>query len=149
MKFFTMAWWGGESEDDPFPLYKAHLEAIRDRIPPQLFRLDRGEPYSLHDALLREMKFDAEGGELILVLDVEDGQLDWRRLSLNYKKIRSFDSYADPDVGLGGPHGYGHLGYTEIHLAPSGDIEHRLLFSPGIELRICFGEFALVVGEKT
>jgi len=148
MQFFTMTWWQGESDDDPFPLYDAHLATIRDQIPSQLRQLDQADPYSLHDALLREMHFDAARAELNLLLDVEDGQLDWRRLRLTYQKVTSFQSHADPNVGLGGPHGYGHLGYTEIHLVPDGHLEHRLLFSTGIELRIRFADFSFTVGEK-
>ena len=50
---------------------------------------------------------------------------------------------SDPSVGLGGPHGFGDLGYDEIDVGEDGPFEHRLLFSSGIELAVRFADLII------
>lgn len=139
MKFFTMAWWCGcQTGDagDPSAAYAAHLAAVRDRLPPDLLATE--ESVSLHDARLRELRL--ADGTLVLGLDSYAGD---ERLTLTYTGVERFESAADPAVGLGGPAGYGDLGYCEVDALPGGAFEHRLLFSTGIELAVVFRGFRL------
>lgn len=143
MKFFTMAWWGGTQPDaeepvdqlEPFQAYGVHLEAIRGHLPPNLLMVGQAVP--LHDAKLRVLRYSPADSTLLIELEnYFDETGTRRRFSLRYDDVRAFESFADPDVGLAGPGGYGDLGYDELDLTPEGLAVHRLLFSSGIELHI-------------
>lgn len=139
MRFFTMAWWCGLQRgdaSDPSVPYVAHLAAIRDRLPPDLLTTE--ESVSLHDARLRDLRF----AERRLVLGFDDHDAD-ERLTLTYLDVERFGSTSDPEVSLGGPGGYGDLGYSEVDVLPIGVFEHRLLFSTGIEFSVVFRGFQL------
>jgi hypothetical protein len=137
MRFFTMAWWGGDHQgDDPIAAYAAHLAAIHDRLPPDLIATQ--ESVSLHDTRLREMQLLLNDRSLRVALESHAGD---KRLTLLYSGVNRFDSFAAPDVYLGGPGGYGDLGYCEVDVLPDGSFEHRLLFSTGIELVVEFRGF--------
>ena len=96
--------------------------------------------FSLHDARLRQLVVLPTGADTRLVLDSYAGD---ERFTLTYSGVERVESTADPGAGLGGPHGYGDLGYDEVDVLPSGAFEHRLLFSSGIELAVVFRRFAL------
>lgn len=141
MRFFTIAWWmglQGEELPSPAPAYAAHLATIRDRLPSDLLATE--ETVSLHDARLRELRLPLAKGTLTLGLDNYAGD---ERITLTYSGVERFESIADPEVGLGGPTGYGDLGYCEVDALPDGTLEHRILFSSGIELRVTFRGFRL------
>jgi len=140
MRFFTMTWWGGDHQgDDPIPAYALHLAAIRDRLPPDL--LATQESVSLHDTRLRELQLLLADKSLRIVLETYSGA---ERLTLLYTGVVRFDSFAAPDVYLGGPGGYGDLGYCEADVLTGGSFEHRLLFSTGIELVVEFRGFQML-----
>jgi hypothetical protein len=139
MRFFTMSWWCATQTGDaggPSAAYAAHFATIRDRLPPQL--LATAESVPLHDARLRGLRLAND--TLVLELDTFVGD---ERLTLTYTDVTRFESSADPEVGLGGPAGYGDLGYCEVDALPDGAFEHRLLFSTGIELAVVFRGFRL------
>jgi hypothetical protein len=138
MQFFTIAWWYGRDgrAHDAFAGYHARLALIRDRLPADLFATE--ESVSLHDCRLRTLELFAD--RLTLSLESLNGS---EELILNYLGVRSYRSFSDPNTGLPGPFGYGDLGYCEIDLLPDGMIEHRLLFSTGIECVIVFRGFQL------
>ncbi len=143
MRFFTMAWWCGTQigdVGDVFAAYTAHLDAIRNRLPPDLLATE--DSVSLHDTRLRELLL--ADGTLVMELDSHAGD---ERLTLIYTGVERFGTTANPNVGLGGPAGYGDLGYCEVDALPSGALEHRLLFSTGIELSVVFHEFSLQRAE--
>jgi hypothetical protein len=141
MRFFTMAWWCGAQLGDGGPAvahYAAHLARIRQHLPPDLLATE--ETVSLHDTRLRESRLIPAAGTLVLVLESYAGD---ERLTLTYSGVERFESTADPAVGLGGPAGYGDLGYCEVDALAGGLFEHRLLFSTGIELVVVFRGFQL------
>jgi hypothetical protein len=141
MRFFTMEWWCGVQtgdNSDPASAYAAHLATIRDRLPPDL--LATAETMSLHDTRLRKLRLMPGERSLTLELDSYAGD---ERFTLTYTDVARFESEADPEVGLGGPAGYGDLGYCEVDVLPDGTFEHRLLFSTGIELAVAFRGFQL------
>jgi hypothetical protein len=147
MRFFTMDWWCGlqaGERSDPAGQYAAHLDSVRDRLPPDLLATE--EAVSLHDARLRELRLVPAERTLTLGLDSHGGD---ERLTLTYAGVERFDSTADPAVGLPGPAGYGDLGYGEVDALPGGAFEHRLLFSTGIELAVVFRGFRLLRGGHT
>jgi hypothetical protein len=141
VRFFTLDRWRGcQTGDagDPGAGYARHLDSIRALLPADLLALQ--ESISLHDARLRQLVvLPAEAG-MRLVLDSYAGD---ERFTLTYSEVERVESTADPEAGLGGPQGYGDLGYDEVDVLPSGALEHRLLFSSGIELAVMFRGFAL------
>jgi hypothetical protein len=151
-----MAWWGGTQPDadepvdrlEAFRVYGAHLEAIRDRLPPELLAIGQAVP--LHDARLRVLRYTPADSSLLIELQNYIDETGPRRFFLRYDGVHAFESRADPDVGLAGPGGYGDLGYDELDLTPEGLAVHRLLFSSGIELHItCRDARAWWAGEET
>lgn len=148
MRFFTMAWWCGVQQGrpkDPSAEYLAHLSALRERTPPErLATLDALLSLALHDARLRRLRLEPAAGALRIELESHSGE---ERFALSYSGVEQLVSEADPRVGLGGPPGYGDLGYDEVDLAPGGAFLHRMLFSSGIELAVAFRGFELLRGN--
>lgn len=144
MKFFTVDWWRGIQEGtvpDPCDAYRAHFSLIREQLPPDLAALS--ESVSLHDSRLRVFNLIVEDALLKISLDGSGPHGCSRRFSLTYVRVESFQSLADPEAGLAGPHGYGDWGYDEAHVLAPGRFEHRVLFSTGIEFRIVFADFSM------
>lgn len=146
VRFFTLEWWcglqSGDLSNNPADEYRSYLETIRDRLPPGLLALQ--ESVSLHDGRLRELELSPSTGTLSLIIDSDDGSGGLRRHVLRYRSVTSFRSFADPDVGLAGPHGYGDWGYDEAAVTEAGEIVHRILFSSGVEFEVKFGDFELL-----
>lgn len=154
MKHFTIQWWSGEIEDQmpAFKAYEAYLAGVKHRLPGDLRRLT--EDVSLHDSRLRRLTIVPEKRELIVDLDGCGHDQDQKayhalKIRLAYSHVVSFESLADPDAGLPGPHGYGDLGYDEIELLDAGVFQHRMLFSSGIEFVVTFGSLALTCEKET
>lgn len=148
MKYFTIQWWAGgiENQLPAFNAYDAYVEAVKGRLPIDLRRLL--EDVSLHDSRLRRLTLMPEMKTLSIDLDGfghDEGHTSYHdlRLQLNYSGVIAIESFADPDIGLAGPHGYGDLGYDELEVLESGRFQHRMLFSTGIELSVTFAAFAL------
>ncbi len=141
MRFFTMAWWMGDMGDDDadhvLPSYQAHYERIRDRLPGAL--RDMEGVAALHDSRLLRLAVDIEAATAKLTIVTYDGDHRW---TLTYIGLVGMQSTADPEKRLGGPGGYGDLGYDEVDVGEDGLFEHRLLFSTGIELGFRFRDFA-------
>jgi hypothetical protein len=92
VRFFTMAWWGGDHKgDDPIPAYTSHLDAIRDRLPPDL--LVTQESFTLHDTRLRELRLSLNSRTLNIVLETYAGDA---HLTLLYSEVDRFESFAAP-----------------------------------------------------
>lgn len=148
MKYFTLQWWAAETGDrqPAFQAYYTYLATVKPRLPVALRRLS--EDVSLHDGRLRRLLFVAARNELAIDLDGYDFDRVRRshcaaKIGLAYRGVTSFESLADPEAGLAGPHGYGDLGYDEIEILASGLFQHRMLFSSGIELVVTFAGFTL------
>lgn len=114
--------------------YAAHLAAVRDRLPPDLLATE--EAVSLHDTRLRELRLLPVEGTLSLGLDSYAGD---ERLTLTYTAVERFESAADPQVGLGGPAGYGDLGYCEVEALPDGGSSTGCCSSPASNWPWCSG----------
>lgn len=145
MKFFTLEWWCGIQEDDldndPAANYLQYLATIRDKLPAGLVALQ--ESVSLHDGNLRELMLSIPEATLSMIVDADDGTGGLRKFSLRYSGVSMFRSIADPETGLGGPHGYGDWGYDEADVTEAGELQHRILFSSGIEINVQFTGFDL------
>ena len=153
MKYFTIQWWSGEFEDQMVACrsYEAYLNSVKHRVPADLRRLS--EDVSLHDSRLRRLVLTPEKGELTIDLDgcgPDEGQPSFHELKirLSYSGVASFESEADPEAGLPGPHGYGDLGYDEIEILESGLFQHRMLFSTGVEFAVTFSGFKLTAEKQ-
>jgi hypothetical protein len=140
LKFFTSEWWAGcQSGDggDAITAFEAHSKAIRDRLTPELLALQ--ERVSLHDASLFSLSVMPEKQMAVLTLKLADGS----DLELRYAGLTAFESVQTPDQALGGPGGFGDLGYDEIDVLDDGAFEHRMLFSSSVELRFRFAGLEL------
>ena len=140
LNFFTSQWWAGcQSGDDGATIraFEAHARTIRDRLTPELLALQ--EHLSLHDANLIALSVMPEMQLAALTLKLADGS----DLKLRYGGLTAFETVQSPDHALGGPGGYGDLGYDEIDVLDGGAFEHRLLFSSSIELRFRFATLEL------
>lgn len=146
MKYFTLKWWEGKVKN-PMAVndkYCRYMDSVKASLPADLKQLHWD--VSLHDSHLRQLKL--MGSTLELQLDgerINKGKYSpgKRQFRLTYRDVRSLSSTASPKRGLGGPHGYGDLGYDEIEVISAGLFEQRILFSSGIELQIRFTDFSL------
>jgi hypothetical protein len=148
MKYFTFSWWAGDdSEEEAKPKdYSAYIGRILPDLPSDLQRFVRS--CSLHDASLTRLRLSV--AERSLTLELVGGCHDdslpnsyARRFRLTYLGVSEFVSTANPNRGLGGPPGYGDLGYDEIEIVGPGLYEHRMIFSTSIEFQIRFTGFSL------
>ncbi len=139
MKYFTLEWWNGvqELEDDPDPLdiYEEYFQSIKGNLPVSFQKL-RDEIF-LHDGNVTNLKYFGRNGELYINLNNDDRKGNLREITLSYSGVTLFESVANQEKGLPGPLGYGDLGYDEVEILENA-IEHRILFSSGIEFKIQF-----------
>lgn len=142
MKYFTMDRWlhaqSLQFSNEPWRAYREHFERIRDRLTPDLVRIDTDG--LLHDGELRELTFDATARQLTVVMDADDEQENYIRYRLEYGDVEQFEISGRPEgLVVFGPD-FGDLGYLETDLVGKR-FEHRMLFSTGVEWRIVFGAF--------
>ena len=142
MKFFTPEWWcgiqEGDFDNDPAENYLRYFATFRDRLPIGLQALQ--ESVSLHDGRLRMLELSISNATLMMLVD---DYTALRKYSLRYRGVSLFRSIADPEVGLRGSHGYGDWGYNEADVTDTGEFQHRILFSSGIEIDVQFTGFDL------
>jgi len=150
MKFLNIDHWLADQkrkdakEESPTVLalkeYQKYFEEIKEKIPHAYLKLVR--EIFLHDANLREIKFNASSSSLQLVLDASDiTRREPKKIMLKYNQVKSFSSFSDPTKYLPGPGGYGDLGYEEFDVIEEGLFSHAMLFSSGIELIVAFRKF--------
>ncbi|MDX2197538.1 MAG: hypothetical protein SF069_01045 [Phycisphaerae bacterium] len=143
MRFFTFQWWSGHCEQvDVIAEYEEHFEAVRSHLPPTAAHLHDAE--SLHDSRVEAFDIDMLANCVILRLtgfSRHDGHERDRRFELRYGGVSRVVFGPSPEQPLGGPGGFGDLGYDEFDLSPEHRFLHRLLFSTGIELEITFRSF--------
>ena len=94
------------------------------------------------------MLIGIDSKKVLLSVVTLGGNAPSRVLEICYKGVSRFKSFAGRGKALPGPSGYGDLGYYEIELLDDGFLEHRLLFSSGIELSIIFHEIELFEVRK-
>ena len=151
MKYFTLDGWIRDQDIQSYDPertvradndYKRYLASIMLRLPDELKRLLA--EYSLHDGRLRDLQIDIPAATVKLRFDAGDITMrEGRDISLHYLGVTFMQSTADPEKGLLGPHGYGDVGNDEMELLESGLVEHRYLFSSGIQMLIRFRTFRL------
>lgn len=150
MRYFTLDWWiSSQSLDEDHTVmpageeYARHLDAIRNRLPADLIAIL--ETVTFHDSRLREFYVNLDQRYVVITLNAADktgeNAVDVR---LHYGGVDKVVSTADPKKGLPGPYGYGDLGYDELDLV-NNKLEHRFLFSTGIEVKIQFEEFSFEI----
>jgi hypothetical protein len=142
VKFFTLDWWHGVQEfesRDVFDEYQIHFDRISDRLPHSLVQLH--QEVSLHDANVTSMTTAVDAGVLQIQLLGYTREGGVRRIQLGYSGVKTIQVLTGSP--LGGPTGFGDLGYCEVHVADAELLEHDLLFSSGIELQIMFSDLDL------
>ncbi len=73
----------------------------------------------------------------LIFLGYDDGKSNLREITLSYSGVTFFESVVNQEKALPGPLGYGDPGYDEVEILENA-LEHRILFSSGIELKIQF-----------
>jgi hypothetical protein len=171
MKYFTREYWLSLQsreytppplERDPFRLYRAELELLRDRLDPVVFSffaeadvhdgelldltvLDGNRPAPLGEPAREWVYgpgFPVRVG--LRVLDAYD-RLVW---TLGYSAVRrlvvQYSTEADLfPSGSGGGFGFGDWGYHELRDAGAGFLAHEVLFATGSTLLVEFQEVAV------
>ena len=141
MQWMTMAWWRGETPQESAAGYWKHFDAIRDRLPKNLRRFH--EEVTLHDGKITCFNIDFERKTVEIELlgyewqpgKLPDSECRW---NLIYNNVQFLKTIADPDGGLGGPSGFGDLGYDELDVTIEGVVIHRMVFSTSVEMAIGF-----------
>ena len=151
MKYFTLDSWIADQDLEAVDVndikrrrqgYSDYLAGIFDKLPLDLVRLN--ETVILGDAHLHQLNVDVSYAKVTLVVLAEDMTTrEDRKVALEYGKVRGLKSVSDPYKSLSGPGGFGDLGNDEIELLDDGCLEHRFLFSSGIEIAIQFRDFTL------
>lgn len=145
MRWFTLDWWRGETDDEADERmereYAEHLRRIRQRLPSGLLELvERG---GLHDAHVKRVTVTDREVTMLLQAVAPDGG-PRLPLELRYAGVLRFETTTDVDKALRGPDGYGDLGYHEVDETADGVLVHRLLFSSSIEIDVYFTAFSLI-----
>lgn len=140
MNYFTRAWWCGQHSGDPYPLYDAYIERIRDELDEELLELH--DDLALQNATLQAINL-TPGGELSLsfLQSPEEEGGEEEDIQIHYSGDLCFES--DPGDGREPrdgvlSHGFGRLVYDEIDALEDGEQVHRILLSSGIILKMTF-----------
>ena len=143
MKYFTIAWWMGETDDeshDPVTIYRERVASIKSMIPDSLTMYI--EEISLHDSKIKEIDVNIPERRIRISTTTWDKGGSEILNILQYDGVERYASCADYKKGLPGPHGYGDWGYDEIDIDKNGLLSHRILFSSGITIDITFKIFS-------
>jgi hypothetical protein len=141
VKYFTMDWWANQCEppsvcDD----YKNYIESVRDALPESIQAFLDG--HMLHDSIVGELSVQPTNETVKILADGFDVNLDRSVVyELAYAGVMALIIHGGASDNLPGPAGLGHLGYDEFEPLDSGALEHRLLFSSGVEILIRFRAF--------
>jgi hypothetical protein len=143
MRFYTHKWWSdvqlGDSSS-PFQAYLEYFDSVRSQLPPAALHLHESE--SLHDSSVCAINIEVTAAQARVDLRGWDREGNERRIyALSYSQVSSFVVSGAAESPLVGPFGFGDLGYDEFHVLGPGAIEHRLLFSSGVEVAIVFSGF--------
>lgn len=140
MRFFTHEWWSGVQHGDsasPCQAYSDYFDSVRSQLPSAALRLHESE--SLHDSNVLALHIELKSSEARIDLLGWDREGNERRsYALAYSQVTSVTVSGAAEHPLAGPFGFGDLGYDEFHVLGPGAIEHRLLFSSGVEVAIVF-----------
>lgn len=137
MNFFTRAWCTGHYDESAYdavaPAYWRHIDAIADRLPPDLVAFHR--TVSLHDGLIRAVDDYSTPGTLDLRLRCGDLQVGYFNADLRYQDV----AISPDDLGtlssLARAQGV-ELLYDELDVRLDGRIEHSIIFWPAGEVTV-------------
>jgi len=139
MKYLTFGWWSGECVDEnAVKNYWNYFDSIKSSFPESIIKFT--ENISLHDSNLLELNHKVCEDKLQLLLNIFTNDDIRKKIVVNYNDLLDLKLSSDPEKGLGGPYGFGDLGYDEFDVEKDYFI-HRLLFSSGIEIIINFKKF--------
>jgi hypothetical protein len=148
MKYFSLSSWDilyAENEDAI--AYEAYLSEVRVLLPKGLQSLTAGGgSISLNDSRVQRLEILAQEGVVNIFLNgkrIEGIFVGRRTFLLQYTGVKRITSSEAPDLGGLFMGGYGLHGFDEVEVLEEGLYEHRMLFSSGIEIGICFNDFQL------
>jgi len=143
MRFYTHDWWLNVQHGDstsPFQAYSEYFDSVRSQLPPAVLHLHESE--SLHDSNVCAISIEVTAAQARVDLRGWDREGNVRRIyTLSYSEVLSLAVSGAAEVPLVGPFGFGDLGYDEFNVLGPGAIEHRLLFSSGVEVAVVFSGF--------
>jgi len=137
-----MAWWANRCEPESvIDEYCQFVASVRGVLPATVTAfIDR---HTLHDAVVRRFDVTMDQKSARLSADGFDCELNGSvAYDLQYAGVAEVVVLNGDDEALGGPTGLGDLGYDEFEPIDGGLVEHRMLFSTGVEITIRFREFA-------
>jgi hypothetical protein len=137
-----MAWWANRCEPESvIDDYWKYVDSVRGVLPSIVTTfIDR---HTLHDAVVRRFEVSIARKSARLSADGFDRELNGSvSYDLRYEGVDEVVVLNGDEDALGGPAGLGDLGYDEFEPIDGGLIEHRLLFSTGVEIAIRFRAFA-------
>lgn len=145
MKYYTLEWWNGHCEDaSVIKNYWDYFDSIKMKLPNELIVFSK--TIRLHDSNLLEINSNNILKELNLKFNIykyntKGNSIGKQHLIMKYSGVQSLNVSSTPELGLGGPKGFGDLGYDEIDIETSNIFIHRILFSSSIEFEIKFSSF--------
>lgn len=157
MKYYTWGWWSGDidpTKDNQIQRqvrsYGNYFDSVREAFPSSVVSLS--DEYTLHDAELITLKANFVNNKVSLNLEGYSRDDSERcQYYLLFSGVVELSTVGNPEQPLGGPGGFGHLGYNEFEVLGDNLYESRMLFSTGIELILQWSDFSFevkVIEEK-
>ncbi len=134
MRYFTRAWYSGESTDDAVSRYELRLQEIVAQLPPAVRVL--ALECNLHDALIQKARWNPGGKVLEILLRAGDLQVGYFDLLLRYHQAR-IRSPATAELARIVEDPYTEVLYDEVDI-DGEDATHTWLFWPAGELEVGF-----------
>lgn len=142
MKYFTYSWWKEGQDPDfntsllvkPISDYKNYFRSIETSLPANLREFFKA--YTYHDATVKKIEIGMLKRELRLSMylyPIKPDASKGEEVSgvITYRSVSDAAVNNSDQPALPGTPGLGDLGYDEIELFETGELQHRLLFSSG------------------
>jgi hypothetical protein len=121
--------------EKPARAFCDYFDSVREALPSSVIQL--WDEYTLHDAQLTALKVDFDANEVTMDLHGFVGGLSEQcQYHLVFSGVVQLLTEGSPERPMGGPGGFGHLGYYEFEVLGDGLFESRMLFSTGTELTL-------------
>src|SRR6267142_3705339 len=139
MRFFTLEFYRSEIDEagarQVFGRYSQHLEHMKGVLPEEVIAL--GRLGGVDDGLVVSVCRDVSHGKLRLIMRCGDLQMGYYDLALEYEDVGILPEHDQTLAWIArttktdGRHACD-VAYHEVDQASNGQIEHRILFHPGV-----------------
>lgn len=155
IKYFTMKWWLAFQGDmpkkeqrRPQKEYDLCYASVKKQLPKQFVDFDKS--YSLHDATLLKLRFNAEKQQLkikVILAIVHEKFIEGRNGTLTYSGVTNFSISKPAEHSPASSDNYAFLLADEIEVISPDVFEHKILFSSGVEFDITFTYFNFSIDD--